>query len=257
MVHSHSPSRVLSPDNIVAFSGRMCVSTSITTLRDVLHESLQPFGFIGFTFAAVRRVKSVYLHAEIVATWPRGLQTTFQQHEMFNADPVIQRSRTALEPFAWDFSIYERGNAVHDQLVALRQSAGVTGGICIPVSEAFQGRSVLYLSGANFDSSPQTILALQLLVEHFAARAYSLGGSEERGGKQTSQNLESGDLSPRERQVFGWIAFGKSSREVATIMAISEHTVNDYIASGVAKLNASNRTEAVLRALLTNQIDLS
>ncbi|MGL4438546.1 MAG: LuxR C-terminal-related transcriptional regulator [Bosea sp. (in: a-proteobacteria)] len=41
------------------------------------------------------------------------------------------------------------------------------------------------------------------------------------------------------------------------ILEISEHTVNDYIASGVAKLNASNRTEAVLRALLTNQIDLS
>ncbi len=57
--------------------------------------------------------------------------------------------------------------------------------------------------------------------------------------------------------LFGWIAFGKSSREVAQIMAISEHTVNDYIASVMTKLNASNRTDAVLRALLTNQIDLS
>ncbi len=57
--------------------------------------------------------------------------------------------------------------------------------------------------------------------------------------------------------MFGWIAFGKSSRDVAGIMSISEHTVNDYIASVMTKLQASNRTEAVLRALLTNQIDLS
>jgi DNA-binding CsgD family transcriptional regulator len=64
-------------------------------------------------------------------------------------------------------------------------------------------------------------------------------------------------LSVRERQVFGWLAFGKTSWDVSVIMSISEHTVNEYIASGVQKLKASNRTEAVMRALLTNQIDLS
>ncbi|MGL4441272.1 MAG: LuxR C-terminal-related transcriptional regulator [Bosea sp. (in: a-proteobacteria)] len=257
MSQSIAPPLIISADDVVATSGRMGVATSVAALRDLLSVSLAPFGFMGFTFAAIRRVKSVFLHAEIVSTWPRKLQTTFQQHELFNVDPVILRSRACAEPFVWDLSIYERGNAIHEQLVALRVSIGVTGGICIPVSEAFQGRSVLYLSGDNFSCSPQMILALQLLAEHFAARIYSLGGSEERGGKQTSFNLESGELSPRERQVFGWIAFGKSSREIAMILEISEHTVNDYIASGVAKLNASNRTEAVLRALLTNQIDLS
>ncbi len=41
------------------------------------------------------------------------------------------------------------------------------------------------------------------------------------------------------------------------IMAISEHTVNDHIASAISRLQASNRTEAVMRALLTYQIDLS
>jgi DNA-binding CsgD family transcriptional regulator len=57
--------------------------------------------------------------------------------------------------------------------------------------------------------------------------------------------------------VLGWIAFGKSSREAAIIMGISEHTVNDYIASAITKLGASNRTEAVMRAVLTGQIDLT
>lgn len=136
-------------------------------------------------------------------------------------------------------------------------SVGIAGDICVPVSEAFQGRSVLYLSGRGFDTSAKTILALQLLAEHFAVRTYSLGGHEERGGKQTSHQLESGELSPREREVAAWLAFGKSSREVATIMAISEHTVNHDITSCVTKLHASNRTEAVLRTLLTNQMDLS
>jgi LuxR family quorum sensing-dependent transcriptional regulator len=251
------PPRVLSPENVVAFSGRMCTAASVEELRDALMESLAPFGFLGFTFAAVRKIKSIYLHAEIIATWPRTVQTTFQQHTLFNADPVILRSRTAPEPFAWDMSLYDDNDPVQAELKALRMSMGSEGGICVPVSEPFQGRSVLYLSGRGFDNSAAMILALQLLAQHFAARAYALGGHEERRGKQTSQQLDSGELSPRERQVVGWLAFGKSSREVAMIMALSEHTVNDYIASSVTKLNASNRTEAVLRALLTNQVDLS
>ena len=248
---------VLSPENVVAFCERMCAVTSVEALRDTLMESLAPFGFLGFTFAAIRKVKSIYLHAEVISTWPRSLQTTFQQHTLFNADPVIMASRSAPEPFAWDLSLYDQDDPVQAQLMTLRMSMGITGGICVPVSEAFQGRSVLYVSGRSFDASAPTLLGLRLLAQHFAARVYALGGHEARGGKQTSQHLESGDLSPRERQVVGWLAFGKSSREVAMIMGLSEHTVNDYIGSLVAKLHASNRTEAVLRALLTSQIDLS
>jgi LuxR family transcriptional regulator, quorum-sensing system regulator BjaR1 len=257
MLHRSDVVRVPGPESIVALCARMTAATSVEALRDALLEGLLPYGFMGFTFAAIRKVKSVYLHSEIIATWPRGLQTRFQQHALFNADPVIVRSRTAPEAFAWDLSLYVQDNPVHAQILALRMSVGIAGGICVPVSEAFQGRSVLYLSGRGFDTSAKTILALQLLAEHFAVRTYSLGGHEERGGKQTSHQLDSGELSPREREVVAWLAFGKSSREVATIMAISEHTVNDYITSCVTKLHASNRTEAVLRALLTNQMDLS
>ena len=257
MLHRSDAVRVPSPEKIVALCARLTAAASVEALRDALLEGLLPYGFLGFTFAAIRKVKSVYLHSEIIASWPRGLQTRFQQHSLFNADPVIVRSRTAPAAFVWDLSLYDHDNPVDAQILALRMSAGIAGGICVPVSEAFQGCSVLYLSGRGFDTSPKTILALQLLAEHFAVRIYSLGGHEERGGKQTSQQLDSGELSPREREVVGWLAFGKSSREVATIMAISEHTVNDYITSSITKLHASNRTEAVLRALLTNQIDLS
>jgi LuxR family transcriptional regulator, quorum-sensing system regulator BjaR1 len=257
MPNHEFPVRTLSADDVILISQRMSCCTSTEDLRDALKIALEPFGFIGFTFAAVRRVKSVYLHAEIVATWSASSQTRFQQHDLFNSDPVIIRSRVATEPFVWNFSIYDPDNSVHQQLLALRQSAGVKGGICTPIAEAFQGRSVLYLSGTDFDSSAETVLKLQLLAQNFAARAYAIGGNGMPVAMQSSQNLKSGELSPRERQVFGWIAFGKSSREVATIMSISEHTVNDHITSCMVKMNASNRTEAVLRALLTNQLDLS
>lgn len=253
---SASP-RVISPEDVLAIAADLAAAPSLPDLRDRMLRRLSPFGFIGFTFAAVRRVKSVYLHAEIAATWARPGQTSFQQAHLFNADPVIIRSRTATAPFVWDFTLYDPANEIHAELLALRRANGSRGGICVPVPEAWTGRSVLYLSGVDFDASERTLLAMRLLASHFAACAYAIGVGDDKGGRGVSGNLETSDLSQRERQVFGWLAFGKTSWDVSMIMGISEHTVNEYIASGVAKLKASNRTEAVLRALLTNQIDLS
>lgn len=42
-------------------------------------------------------------------------------------------------------------------------------------------------------------------------------------------------LTRREREVIRWVAAGKSSRETAMILSLSEHTVNDYIASAVGE----------------------
>lgn len=256
MMQAEDEPRRLDAHDVFAICGRLSAGQAANELRDILIDALKPFRFLGFTFAVIRRVKSLYLHAALCATWSPQTQSIFQQHELFNVDPVITRSRTTPTPFVWDLSIYDTGEGTHAQLLAFRQSLGVTGGICVPVAEAYQGRTVLYLTGNGFDASAQTVLALQLITQHFAARIYSVGNAGQTG-RLTSQNEDVGAMSPREREVFSWIATGKSSREIATIMSLSEHTVNDYIASVVAKLNASNRTEAVLRALLTDQIDLS
>ncbi len=235
-----------------------CEARSHDDLRDRVHEALRPYGFKGFTLAVVRRVKSVYLHARVLSTWPQSIQSTFEQHQLFQADPVVVRSRSAREPFVWDLSLYDPRDPAQRALIDLRVASGVEGGVCLPVFEAFSGRSVLYLSGVGFDRSQRSILALQLLAEHMTNRANALSLTDQPEHPGAERFIRSDqELSPRERQVFGWIAFGKSSRDVAGIMSISEHTVNDYIASVMTKLQASNRTEAVLRALLTNQIDLS
>ncbi len=202
----------ISPQTVLDIAGRLCALADTDTLRGVLLDGLRPFGFVGFTFAAVRRVNSVYLHAEITSTWPRPLQDAFQQNEIFNLDPVSIRSRTNRDPFVWDLSVYDESDPRHQQLLELRRAAGVTGGVCVPIAEAFQGRSVLFLSGRDFPTCGQTVLGLQLLAEHFAARVYALGWMEKRRGLQASTKAFTGDLTPRERQICGWLAFGKSSK---------------------------------------------
>lgn len=55
-------------------------------------------------------------------------------------------------------------------------------------------------------------------------------------------------LTSRETDILKWAADGKTSGEIAEIMTISVNTVNFHVKNAVVKLNAANKTAAVVRA---------
>ena len=57
------------------------------------------------------------------------------------------------------------------------------------------------------------------------------------------------ELTPRERDVLELLAEGMSNKAIAARLEISDQTVKFHVASISGKLGASNRTEAVRRAL--------
>jgi DNA-binding CsgD family transcriptional regulator/RimJ/RimL family protein N-acetyltransferase len=54
------------------------------------------------------------------------------------------------------------------------------------------------------------------------------------------------DLTRRENEVLSWIAHGRSNREIAAALQISENTVKNHVASILEKLQATSRMEAVV-----------
>ncbi len=62
-------------------------------------------------------------------------------------------------------------------------------------------------------------------------------------------SAEQGPLTERERQVLEWLAKGLANKQIAVQLGISEHTVKFHISSIYAKLNATNRTQAVREGL--------
>lgn len=56
-------------------------------------------------------------------------------------------------------------------------------------------------------------------------------------------------LSAREHEVLAFLALGRSNKEIAAQMTISEHTVKFHLASIFQKLEASSRSEAVAQGL--------
>ena len=64
-------------------------------------------------------------------------------------------------------------------------------------------------------------------------------------------------LTGREMEVLQWLAQGKSNKEIAAALVISERTVKFHVSSILGKLGASNRTEAVTIAAQRGLVRLS
>ena len=76
-----------------------------------------------------------------------------------------------------------------------------------------------------------------------------------RGGERTP-SPDAFALTPREIETLRLIAAGASNKTIALELDISEHTVKFHVNSVMTKLNAQNRTEAVVNAMRLGLIHL-
>jgi len=60
-----------------------------------------------------------------------------------------------------------------------------------------------------------------------------------------AESIARPQLSKRERQVLTYLAYGRSNKEIAQILYISEHTPKAHVRAIMTKLNADSRTEVI------------
>lgn len=97
----------------------------------------------------------------------------------------------------------------------------------------------------KFKLSRETFLALMKFGHSAGEVLVKFGPSR----SQFSKGIGTLRLSPREIQVLELIAEGKSTNEAAQKLHLSEYTVRDYISTIMQKMDAKNRTEAIVKAI--------
>lgn len=174
--------------------------------------------------------------------------------EAERADPVILHIRAQLPPTVWN----SRGVILATQpdirrraLPVLRDAAecGQRCGITIP----------LYMPGVRWSymafttsttSDERDVLPMMSSIYTFAHFMQAAIRRVGRGDATVPR------LTERERETLRWSSVGKTSWEIARILAISESTVNFHLQSAARRLRVRGRRAAVARALALGAIEL-
>ncbi len=131
-------------------------------------------------------------------------------------------------------------------LQARRRAAalGVTGGICAPVAGSNGATGFLTLAASR------PVAKADLLAQRPAALLFSrylhlacLPFIDE------MREALAPRLSEREVECLSWVAMGKTTWEIARLLALSEHTVVFHMRNAQAKLGAVNRQQAIARSM--------
>jgi DNA-binding NarL/FixJ family response regulator len=144
---------------------------------------------------------------------------------------VLRRLREIASPTrAIVFTVFDT-----DERIIAAVEAGAKGYLLkgVPRAEIFTAIRVVHAGGSLL----QPVVAARVL-EHVASRA--------RGGAPASDDIA---LTPRESSVLQLLARGRSNKQIAATLGVSERTVKFHVSALFTKLGATNRTEAVTRAI--------
>jgi len=75
-------------------------------------------------------------------------------------------------------------------------------------------------------------------------------------GGGLDQELEVEPLTPREEEVMRLLVEGLSNKEIGARLHLTEGTVKNYVSAIIAKLQANDRTHAVVTALRRGLVEL-
>jgi len=89
-------------------------------------------------------------------------------------------------------------------------------------------------------------------VRHVVAGGRSLSPE---AAEKLSQYITSGKLSDREVEVLGLISQGKSNKEIAELLFVTDNTVKMHVKKILLKLHANDRTQAVVIAIQRGLLD--
>jgi DNA-binding CsgD family transcriptional regulator len=178
--------------------------------------------------------KAGLLENLVATNWPEDLVSRYEKTDMFRESKVVAGLKKTILPVCSEDLLFARArDGVKSELLGIYYDDGFANTIGLSLHDTIRSHYLIMLSGER-KISDRAELALMLLTVMKAIDVLSVA----------SEPLEEA-LSPRVLDCLRWCAAGKSSEDIALIMEISPHTVNDYIKIAMKRLNAVTRTQAV------------
>ena len=171
----------------------------------------------------------------------------YSRQAFAQSDPLVACGLSGSNPFSWEEAISSHTQPATarqvKKLLELSADYGLNRGLAYASRLKPQGNEVSYIcletGRERFSDAHSEALRFALPHLHELLRRVC----------QKAPEKMASALSVRELEVMQWLKEGKTSWEIGAILSISERTVKFHLANSYAKLNVTNRAQAIARAM--------
>lgn len=187
------------------------------------------------------------------SSFPDEWRARYDEKGYVALDPIVRHCWSESGAIIWRNVIYSEGKQGEQERAIMAEASefGLRSGISIPVHGAGAEGCMLSLVSkedqAEFEHHDEWGLQIVVHAMHEATKRIITKSPD---AKQPT--IES--LSPREIECLSWTAKGKTSWAISRILEVSENTVIFHLRNAIKKLEVTNRSQAVAKAIAHSKI---
>lgn len=216
-------------------------STDGFEIIEQIHEISDLLGCKGFSYAV--QPKSQRGSSLIVSNFPQHWQVRYEKLSYHHIDPIMTCAKKSMQPFHWADAGSKPYQDVRNIQVSDRAIPGVLNGYTIPLHDHMD--NVVAFSVWNDNSSRKAQPPHHPMNDAIYSKIIRLHETV-LNQKNEIVGSEIQILSNRELQVLELFGRGKTYREIAHTLSISENTIKFHVKNILTKLNSSNMRQAIV-----------
>lgn len=251
-LHGPIPARAVVDVDTLA---RLATVDSVEALTRAVDAIARDLGFEHWIYGALVAVSPTRSEQFVLNGYPDDWRQHYLEAGYTFRDPTVQYSRTHVVPALWDDLARSPGelrrpDRVGQRIVHEARDFGLAKGLSVPLHGlgCVFGMMSYAAADPNHPITESTVCAEAMLLATYVHQAASALLFGDRG-------REVPPLTARERECLKWAAEGKSSWDIAHLLAISERTAIFHVRNACAKLAVNTRQQAVAKAMVLGLLD--
>lgn len=227
-----------------SFIEALSQSESLVDISNIGNEICHHYGFEHFSYG---------MKIPLSVTAPQFLvmQTPSENNKPVRVDrtspPLVTPCMDNASPLSWSTL---SAPDVHDSCDMLEQAEemGFYHGVTIPLHSRHSASAVLTYGTSRNDH--QALSEINSIIPELCLVATHKHEMVNKHFKYTDYHEELSSVSRRETECLQWSCEGLTTTDIAKVLEISDSTVTFHIQNAMLKLDASNRQQAIARAIM-------
>lgn len=244
-------------DPLDRFITRLNGASCTADMKAVMEATIKSLGYRYFSYHIIQtpvlNATTETRHTFGINNYPEAWIERYAAERHVYNDPIVAAGLTRKTPFRWK-DVAEAGGLTADEQSVVDDAAkhGIANGLTVPLMSRHGELAVMtVIPDDKFQTELPEAHLIHIIAQYFHSCALAVVMEEHLIG---SYRRRRSFLSAREKETVIWVSKGKSSWEIAKILGISEKSVEFYMESVKRKLEAVNRTQAVVKAIMLGLI---